>query len=222
MSHYATLDIPRDATAAQIKAAFRKLASEHHPDRGGDTGKAAAINDAYAVLSDQERRARYDAGLDDALPPSPEELARQSAMKILGAVIDGVLADPEIEHTGLVRSVRQELNNAADKFKFDAAGHRKAAARLERIRARVVRKAAAGGDDLVAMILGGKIAALQRREAETLKAVDDVRGAIAMLEGYENEADTSPQIAPRARNATQSQADLIAQMMKTQFGGFKF
>ena len=80
MNHYETLDVAPDATLADIKAAFRRLASQHHPDRGGDTARAAAINDAYAVLSDSERRARYDAGLGDALPPSPEEIQRAKAM----------------------------------------------------------------------------------------------------------------------------------------------
>lgn len=187
MSHYDTLGVPRDADAATIKAAYRRLASQHHPDRGGDKEKSAAVNDAYACLSDSERRARYDAGQDDELPPSPEEERRRQAMKILGAVIDGVLEDPAIEHAGIVRTIRQELRNATDKFKSKAADAKKAAARLERVRGRLVRKAAAAGDDLVAMILGGKIDELQRREADSLKAVEDVKAAIEMLEGYENE-----------------------------------
>jgi curved DNA-binding protein CbpA len=63
MTHYETLGVPKDADAAQIKAAFRKLASLHHPDRGdGDHEAMARVNEAYAVLSDPERRKRYDEG----------------------------------------------------------------------------------------------------------------------------------------------------------------
>ena len=62
--YYKTLGVPRTATAADIKKAFRKLARESHPDKHqGD--KAAerrfkAINEANAVLSDTTKRAKYD------------------------------------------------------------------------------------------------------------------------------------------------------------------
>ncbi|MCX7265658.1 MAG: ribosome recycling factor, partial [Burkholderiales bacterium] len=48
------------ATAAEIKQAFRKLASQHHPDKGGDTQKFQEIQAAYAVLGDEQKRAEAD------------------------------------------------------------------------------------------------------------------------------------------------------------------
>ena len=58
--HYATLGVPRTATADEIKRAFRKLASQHHPDKGGDTAKFQAIQAAYDTLGDAAKRAAYD------------------------------------------------------------------------------------------------------------------------------------------------------------------
>ena len=58
--HYAALGVPKTATATEIKQAFRKLASQHHPDKGGDTAKFQAIQAAYAVLGDDAKRAEYD------------------------------------------------------------------------------------------------------------------------------------------------------------------
>jgi len=58
--YYAALGVPRTATADDIKRAFRKLASQHHPDKGGDTQKFQAIQQAYATLSDEQKRAEYD------------------------------------------------------------------------------------------------------------------------------------------------------------------
>ena len=58
--HYATLGVPRTAAADEIKRAFRKLASQHHPDKGGDTAKFQAIQAAYDTLGDAGKRAAYD------------------------------------------------------------------------------------------------------------------------------------------------------------------
>ena len=58
--YYAALGVPKTATADEIKKAFRKLASQHHPDKGGDTQKFQAIQEAYATLSDEQKRAEYD------------------------------------------------------------------------------------------------------------------------------------------------------------------
>jgi DnaJ-class molecular chaperone len=58
--HYATLGVAKTATANEIKQAFRRLASQHHPDKGGDTAKFQAIQAAYATLGDPQQRAAYD------------------------------------------------------------------------------------------------------------------------------------------------------------------
>jgi len=58
--YYAALGVPRTATADDIKRAFRKLASQTHPDKGGDTQKFQAIQQAYATLGDEQKRAEYD------------------------------------------------------------------------------------------------------------------------------------------------------------------
>jgi molecular chaperone DnaJ len=57
---YQTLGINKDASADEIKRAYRKLASQHHPDRGGDTQKFQEIQVAYDILSDPQRRASLD------------------------------------------------------------------------------------------------------------------------------------------------------------------
>jgi DnaJ-class molecular chaperone len=58
--YYAALGVPKTATADDIKRAFRRLASQHHPDKGGDTQKFQAIQQAYATLGDEQKRAEYD------------------------------------------------------------------------------------------------------------------------------------------------------------------
>lgn len=60
MDHYTVLGVNREATPDEIKKAYRKLASQHHPDKGGDTAKFQQIEEAYRILSDPNTRAQYD------------------------------------------------------------------------------------------------------------------------------------------------------------------
>lgn len=60
MTHYETLGVAETASQDEIKRAYRKLASQHHPDKGGDTKKFQEIQNAYDAISDEGRRQQYD------------------------------------------------------------------------------------------------------------------------------------------------------------------
>src|SRR3954452_520282 len=63
---YSQLGVKRDASEAEIKKAYRKLAKELHPDRNKDNPAASArfskVTQAYDILTDKDKRARYDRG----------------------------------------------------------------------------------------------------------------------------------------------------------------
>jgi DnaJ-class molecular chaperone len=67
---YEVLGVAKDASAKDIKAAYRKLAKKHHPDQNPNDPKAkdrfAAVNQAYEVVGDEKARGAYDRGEIDA------------------------------------------------------------------------------------------------------------------------------------------------------------
>jgi len=59
--YYEVLGVSKNASADEIKKAFRRLAVQYHPDKeGGDESKFKEINEAYEVLKDSDKRQRYD------------------------------------------------------------------------------------------------------------------------------------------------------------------
>ena len=71
-NHYQTLQINNNATAAEIKKAYRRLVKMFHPDSNQDTAdheEIIKINAAYEVLSDVEQRVKYDEQIGNTSHP---------------------------------------------------------------------------------------------------------------------------------------------------------
>lgn len=82
INYYEILQVPKNATDAEIKKAYRKLAMKWHPDKNPDNAVEASknfqeIGEAYDVLSDLQKRAIYDQygyeGLRDGIPGADGE-----------------------------------------------------------------------------------------------------------------------------------------------------
>nr|WP_026316942.1 DnaJ domain-containing protein [Actinokineospora enzanensis] len=72
VDYYELLGVRRDASAAEVKSAFRALAKVMHPDAGGTAGTFRLLKAAYETLADSARRAEYDRGVATAAPaPGP-------------------------------------------------------------------------------------------------------------------------------------------------------
>lgn len=105
MKHYDTLNLKPGASADQIKEAYRREASRAHPDReGGSTERMQAVNEAYQVLGDEERRAKYDATGDDKQRPPLEQRAIKELV--------GFFADALNSPGNVVEVVRRRLDDS--------------------------------------------------------------------------------------------------------------
>ena len=59
MDPYTTLGVDRNASDSEIKTAFKNLAKQYHPDRGGDEAKFKDVNEAYSKIKNQQARQQY-------------------------------------------------------------------------------------------------------------------------------------------------------------------
>jgi len=60
MDYYTVLGVDRNVTPQDLKRAYKRLASKHHPDKGGDAEQFKRLQEAYATLSDPVKRQEYD------------------------------------------------------------------------------------------------------------------------------------------------------------------
>lgn len=84
-TYYDVLQVSRRAKPERVRTAYRRLAQQFHPDRRQGCARSeqvmAAINEAYAVLSDPQRRAEYDRRIE--MQQAGERLARQRRLAVL-------------------------------------------------------------------------------------------------------------------------------------------
>lgn len=105
-NHYAALGLDRNCSLAQIRAAYRVLAKQHHPDLNSNSPAALtrtqALNAAYEILRDPELRAVYDRELD-----APKKIApKNRAAKIERNLSQDVYLPLEVFLRGATRAVR--------------------------------------------------------------------------------------------------------------------
>jgi len=60
MDYYSILGVSRNATPEEIKKSYKKLASKHHPDKGGSEAEFKKLQEAYSILSDPSKKSQYD------------------------------------------------------------------------------------------------------------------------------------------------------------------
>jgi curved DNA-binding protein CbpA len=182
MSHYDVLGVPKDATAGDIRAAWRARSSALHPDKhGGSSDAQAAVNRAYEVLYDEERRAHYDRTGEDTTALPLQTQANEVLMMLFGQALDE-------NSPNVLASMRSGLQGTKQGCDGNLAGLRLRQRMLEKKRAAIAVK----GDDtpnLMHRVIDQRIAGIEQsvRELEERKIVADL--ALAALDRYEERAE---------------------------------
>lgn len=154
MTLYEILGVEPDASQAQIKKAFRQRAMKAHPDQGGSREAMETLQHAYDVLSDVERRARYDATGEEDIPVDPEKERRAAALRLLRDVISMVVDQPVDVDTVDVKSVIIQKVKAEQSDRAQA--QRALRAALKRANTMTKRFIKAGADALAGAALTGE------------------------------------------------------------------
>lgn len=180
---YAVLGVPRDATPEQIKAAYRRCSSAAHPDKeGGSVERMQAVNQANDVLSDPERRARYDATGEDGGENNLETMAIDLLQSTFNAALDKD-AEPIAHATAhivtVMAKVQMNKDNTEVELKKMLKRQRKTKRRSE-------------GRNLVEELIEQRIAGAKRSIALYDEGLRSAALASAMLAEYIPDPDDKP------------------------------
>ena len=173
---YKELGVDKDARPEDIKRAFKRKASKHHPDKGGDTKAFQAITLAYDVLSDPRRRAHYDStGVDQTLLDRKKQIRTDLANAFMAAVE----SEKNVDHVDLLDKVAGFITNAI-RQNYTALGQARAKIKkLENVHKRLSRRGAGGADDPISARLLGEITAAK---TSITFGEDTVKVQLEMLE----------------------------------------
>lgn len=83
MDLYQTLGVRKDASPEEIRREYRKAARRTHPDRGGKVEDFQAVEFAWRILGDQQKRLRYDSLGETVETPDPLTVARQELVALI-------------------------------------------------------------------------------------------------------------------------------------------
>lgn len=186
---YRTLGVDRKASRKQIRDAYREKAKTAHPDTGGSPESFALVKRAHDVLSDEERRARYDANgsTDDPKRDNPLAEVVQVLSQLLDAVMGSVLKrNGEPTEYDLINDMKIALGADIHTLEENMTLARKAKKKIEKMSGRFKVKK---GENYLESIVEQKVQVCQDRITAVEKQLDLAKRSMDMLRGFEFKYD---------------------------------
>lgn len=141
MTLYEILGLYPDATEEEIKDAYRRNSMIHHPDReGGDEETFKQVKAAYEVLSDPERRKRYDETGQTEEGPSEEEMLANAATNILVETLNSIPEWVTPTQDDFIERMVKRVDSRINKLERDVALGESALSKVRKLLGRFIKK----------------------------------------------------------------------------------
>lgn len=183
---YEILGVDKTAATEDIRSAFRQKAKTAHPDAGGNAEDFELLKRCENLLTDPERRAKYDATgeFTEQTPHNPLSAPLGVIIGFLMNIIEGDVTGkgPGIDQADLGLSITDNCLKMIAQLKEATANMQRGAERLRRTAKRV--QAKQGKTNFIGQALESEAAKLEERAAANLKKIPHYEEAIAMLQDY--------------------------------------
>lgn len=193
MSLYTDLGVAEDADAETIRAAHRRLAKQHHPDRGGNREDFDRVQNAYLILRDPVTRKRYDETGEAETAPNNEltEIAN-----LLSQCFDQATATcgGMFDTTDLVKAMRTALAERKRNARTGLVQLGEGVRTIERIRKRL--SYSGDGNDLLGGMLNSRMQENERAQAAVNAEIASIERAEAYAFDYGYDFDPTPTHKP--------------------------
>lgn len=179
-AHYDTLGVASDASPDEIKQAYRRLAMKAHPDRGGSEEAFLPIQAAYEVLSDPERRDRYDRTGEDETGSQFDQRVRDKIIELFNGMLQqehDVFGDAISQMQDMIDRKIGTIENGRTKLEH-------VIKRLEKRRSRIVNRS--GDDNLYTMLVDNLLTQHRATITQMNAEVEILQSAHTLLYEYED------------------------------------
>lgn len=186
---YEVLGVGRDATKAEIEAAYREAARKSHPDHGGDAARFRAVTAARELLVCPERRARYDETGETA--QGPKVGASRAEQFLASMVAQAFLQDGKHPVRWMGDQIDGRRANTRTSMLRARNDRERLAKRLAKFRKENGGAVDAPGRELIEGVIESGIAEFDRGIASMEESIADCVAALELLNGLESGRETS-------------------------------
>ena len=215
-SLYERLGITKDSTKSEIRAAYRKASKKSHPDAGGSPEKFALVKRAHDILTDEERRRKYDDTGDES-EVAPEN-GFSAVSQILAQTLENVMVQIERKNGDpsefdVIGDMKILLQTAIDNVEQKKAGIQKNKKKAEKMLGRFKTKK---GPNILEGVFLQKIASAEIAIDNLGKELDTAKKAYELLKDYSFDF-TPKQQGPMGYSGSMDMSALMSAAMR---GGF--
>lgn len=193
MDLYKLLGLNSDASEEDIKRGYRTESKVHHPDKGGDTELFKQIAKAYSILSDPEKRKRYDSGESaESISKAGVSVELLILRQLVELFTNIVLSTDQPQYSDIVAQMKHHLKNNLNKIDH---GMKTELTKIERLEIVLNRIKKSSGENIFIGSAQAQITNIKLLIANMEASKSHNEKALKMLEDYSYQVDENPNLA---------------------------